>query len=157
MTKNLRLHTQTTKKCSCERHNSRLKKSSAFERETESRSFVWVIRGVRAEEVMVKVGTFPRELIRVSNRDSLMVQHISIPLNSGLTPSDSDRSRCQKKDVDARRGETIFCFEENMKLWRELYADLVRVRANLNKAIALDKITSTTLRKNVRVFVKTIL
>ena len=34
------------------------KKSSAFERETESRSFVWVIRGVRAEEVMVKLEPF---------------------------------------------------------------------------------------------------
>ena len=87
-----------------------------------------------------KVGTFPRELIRVSNRDSLMVQHIKDPSTPGLTPSDSDarvvRRRTSTQQGEERRSSVS---SVKMKLWRELYADLVRVRANLNKAIALDK------------------
>lgn len=87
-----------------------------------------------------RVGIFPRKLIRVSNRDSLMMQNMKYPSTPGLTPSKSD-SRAVRKGSTQQKVEkrsSSIC-DEKMKLWRDLYEDLVQVRTNINKAVALDK------------------
>jgi len=99
-----------------------------------------------------KVGKFPRDLVRVSNRDSLMVRNIEDPSTPGFAPSpslDDIRARRRKSTLQGGGGEeeeeqqgrrrTSVVSKKNLKKWSDLYQDLSLVRTNLNRAVVLDK------------------